>query len=171
MSRRIFQLPMLFPDPLRQRMFAPIKSLLERWLLFHQLNELYTEAITATSGDTHALFEAVLEALNVRYHVLESDLARVPMTGPVVVVANHPFGGIEGIILTSMLRSIRPDAKVMANYLLGCIPEAHDYFILVDPFERTASQKANIRPLRAALRLLARGGAVGIFPAGEVAHW
>lgn len=152
-------------------MFAPIKSLLERWLLFHRLNDLYAEAVAATGGDVHAFFEAVLEALNVRYHVLDSDLARLPATGPVVVVANHPFGGIEGVILTSMLRSVRPDAKVMANHLLGCIPEAHDYFILVDPFEHPDSPRANLRPMRAALRLLAQGGAIGIFPAGEVAHW
>ena len=171
MSRQIFQLPTPFRDPLRQRMFAPVKSLLERWLLFHQLNALYAEAVAATGGDAHGLFEGVLAALNARYHVLESDLARLPKTGPVVVVANHPFGGIEGIILTSMLRSARPDAKVMANYLLGCIPEARDYFILVDPFERPDSLRANLRPMRAALRLLAQGGAVGIFPAGEVAHW
>ncbi|MCS7078860.1 MAG: lysophospholipid acyltransferase family protein [Chloracidobacterium sp.] len=171
MSRRIFQLPTPFRDPLRQRMFAPVKSLLERWLLFHRLNELYAEVVAATGGDVHAFFEAVLEALNVKYHVLDSDLARLPATGPVVVVANHPFGGIEGIILTSMLRSVRPDAKVMANYLLGCIPEARDYFILVDPFERPDSPYANLRPLRAALRLLAQGGAIGMFPAGEVAHW
>ncbi len=171
MSGRIFQLPTPFRDPLRQRMFAPIKSLLERWLLFHQLDELYREALAATGSDGHAFFEAVLAALNVRYHVLESDVARLPATGPVIVVANHPFGGIEGIILTSLLRSVRPDARVMANYLLGCIPEAHDYFILVDPFERPNSPQANLRPLRAALRFLAQGGAIGMFPAGEVAHW
>ncbi|OYT73051.1 MAG: glycerol acyltransferase [Chloracidobacterium sp. CP2_5A] len=171
MSDRIFQLPTPFRDPLRQRIFAPVKSLLERWLLFHQLNDLYAEAVAATGGGAHGLFEGVLEALNARYHVLDSDLARLPTTGPVVAVANHPFGGIEGIILTSMLRSVRPDAKVMANYLLGCIPEARDYFILVDPFERPDSRRANLRSMRAALRLLAEGGAVGIFPAGEVAHW
>jgi len=152
-------------------MFAPIKSLLERWLLFHQLDELYREALAATSSDGHAFFEAVLAALNVRYHVLESDVARLPTSGPVVVVANHPFGGIEGIILTSLLRSVRPDAKVMANYLLKCIPEAQDYFIFVDPFERPNSPHANLRPLRQALRFLAQGGAIGMFPAGEVAHW
>ncbi|MGQ9896457.1 MAG: lysophospholipid acyltransferase family protein [Acidobacteriota bacterium] len=171
MPCRIFQLPTPFRDPLRQRMFAPIKSLLERWLLFHQLDELYREALAATGTDGHAFFEAVLAALNVRYHVLESDVARLPATGPVVVVANHPFGGIEGLILTSLLRSVRPDAKVMANYLLGCIPEAHDYFIFIDPFERPDSPQSNLRSLRMTLRFLAQGGAVGIFPAGEVAHW
>lgn len=171
MSGRIFQLPTPFRDPLRQRMFAPLKSLLERWLLFHQLDELYREALAVAHSDGHAFFEAVLAALNVRYHVLESDVARLPATGPVVVVANHPFGGIEGIILISLLRSVRPDARVMANYLLGCIPEAHDYFIFVDPFERPNSPQANLRSLRTTLRFLAQGGAVGLFPAGEVAHW
>lgn len=56
MSGRIFQLPTPFRDPLRQRMFAPIKSLLERWLLFHQLDELYQEALAATGSDGHAFF-------------------------------------------------------------------------------------------------------------------
>lgn len=170
MNTRIFQIPTPFTDPLRRKIFAPFQSLIERWLMFHQLNELYSEIMAAGEGDAR-FFEKVLGALNVRYRVLESDLARIPKDGPVIVTSNHPFGGIEGIILTAVLRSIRPDVKVMANHLLGCIPEARQYFIFVDPFEKDASTRANLTPVRESLAHLREGGMLGVFPAGEVAHW
>lgn len=170
MNTRIFQLPTPFRDPVRQKIFAPFRSLLERWLMFHQLNDLYSEIMTGAEGDA-CFFEKVLGALNLRYRVLESDLARIPREGAVIVTANHPFGGVEGIILTAILRAVRPDVKVMANHLLARIPEARPYFIFVDPFEKETSTRANLGPVRESLALLREGGMLGVFPAGEVAHW
>jgi putative hemolysin len=170
MNTRIFQLPTPFRDPIRRKIFAPVQSLLERWLMFHQLNDLYSEIVNGDEDEAR-FFEKVLGALNLRYRVLESDLARIPKNGPIIVTANHPFGGVEGIILAAVLRSVRPDVKVMANHLLACIPEARRHFIFVDPFEKKSSTRANLAPVRESLAFLREGGMLGVFPAGEVAHW
>ncbi len=100
----------------------------------------------------------------------ESDLKRIPAEGPLVVVANHPFGGIEGIILASLLHKVRPDVKLMANYLLQHIPEMRDLLIFVDPFGTGAATRFNYKPLKESMSWLKQGHALGIFPAGEVSH-
>jgi putative hemolysin len=85
------------------------------------------------------------------------------------VVANHPFGGIEGLAIAQALTRVRPDVKLFANYLLSRIPELRDVFLFVDPFARSGSAAANAKALRGALAWLAGGGVLAVFPAGEVA--
>jgi putative hemolysin len=111
-----------------------------------------------------------LDGLGVRVEVEATDLQRIPEQGPLVVVANHPFGGIEGLILAKLLLMRRPDATLMANYFLGRIPELRELFLLVDPFGRPESVRANMSALRKAMRLLDDGGVLAAFPAGEVSH-
>ena len=72
-------------------------------------------------------------------HRRAGPLARIPEKGKIVLVANHPFGGIEGIIMGAILQRVRPDVKIMANYLLSAIPEMRDLFIFVDPVRRSGS--------------------------------
>jgi putative hemolysin len=120
--------------------------------------------------DSRCFHEKLLEALRIRYHISPEDLARIPPEGPVVVTSNHPFGAIEGIILASILRSVRSDVKLMANSLLGSIPELQDLFILVDPFASETSTYANVRGLRETLNWLKGGAMLVAFPAGEVSH-
>ncbi|MGH8580449.1 MAG: lysophospholipid acyltransferase family protein, partial [Gammaproteobacteria bacterium] len=122
------------------------------------------------SPSTPAFLQRVLEVLKVSYFADCSELAKIPRQGPVLVIANHPFGAIEGIILAKLLLEIRPDVKVMANHLLQRIPELSDLFIPVDPFAGEHSKNTNRRPLRAAIRWLSAGGLLLVFPAGEVSH-
>jgi putative hemolysin len=115
--------------------------------------------------------DRVLQAVGVRTNFAEEELAKIPKEGPAVVVANHPFGGIEGVILLSLLRRVRPDAKAMANYLLSAIPEMRDDFIFVDPFASKNSAKANLRPIKESLSWLKDGHLLIVFPAGEVSSF
>ncbi len=154
--------------PVRQKLLPAVGGALERVLLFDQLNALYRQVLNRQDG--RGFDENLLEALRVHYEVSPADLARIPAEGPVVVTSNHPFGAIEGIILAAVLRSVRPDVKLMANFLLGSIPELRDHFILVDPFARETSTFANVRALRETLSWLKSGGMLVVFPAGEVSH-
>jgi putative hemolysin len=115
--------------------------------------------------------ERILQAVGARTLFAEDELAQVPKEGAVVVVANHPFGGIEGIILLALLRRIRPDVKAMANYLLSVIPEMRDDFFFVDPFASKSSAKANLRPIKDSLQWLKDGHLLIVFPAGEVSSF
>ena len=155
-------------DPVRQKLLSVVGGALERVLLFDQLNALYRR--TLHLQDSRHFYEKLLEALRIRYQVSPEDLARIPPQGPVVVTSNHPFGAIEGIILASILRSVRPDVKFMANFLLGTIPELQNLFILVDPYARATSTYANVPALRETLNWLKGGAMLVAFPAGEVSH-
>ncbi len=115
--------------------------------------------------------DRALQSTGVRVDFTEEDLQHVPKEGPVVVVANHPFGGIEGVILLSLLRRVRPDIKAMANFLLGAIPEMREDFIFVDPFASKNAAKANLRPIKESLTWLKEGHLLIVFPAGEVSSF
>ncbi len=115
--------------------------------------------------------QGALQGLGVQWRVRPEDLRRIPEKGPLVVVANHPYGGVEGLILLELLKSRRPDVRLMANSLLGRVPGFDEKdFIWVDPFGRKDSPLANRSPLREAVRWVRGGGVLALFPAGEVAH-
>jgi putative hemolysin len=114
--------------------------------------------------------ESLLAAMRIRLRIDATDQARIPVGGPVVVVANHPYGILDGAILTVLLTRVRPDVKILANFLLGDIPELAEHCIFVDPFQSDRSIASNRRALREALSWLDRGGLLAIFPAGEVSH-
>src|SRR5271157_1073548 len=167
-SSRLLGLEFSGRDPLRQKLLSLVKEGMERVLLFPELNAVYEQA--SRQGGGNHFFDRVLQVLNITYHISPEDMARIPRRGPVVLVANHPFGGVEGIILAAILRSVRPDTKLMANSLLELIPEVRDDLLMVNPFHREDSKRANIASVRRAIRWLRAGGLLAMFPAGEVAH-
>ena len=114
--------------------------------------------------------EPLLSEMRVELRVNIAESARIPGTGPVVVVANHPFGLIEGAILTVLLTRVRQDVKVVTDFFLGDVPELQRHCIFVDPFETDRSIESNRRALRECFIWLRRGGMLAIFPAGEVSH-
>ncbi|MDA8142199.1 MAG: lysophospholipid acyltransferase family protein [Desulfobacteraceae bacterium] len=113
----------------------------------------------------------ILKHLSITSVVTSQDKEKIPSKGPCIVVANHPFGAIEGIILAEMLLSIRPDVKIMANYLLNRLPQLQSLTIAVDPFEGNGAAQANLGPLRKAMRWVKEGSLLLVFPAGEVSHF
>jgi putative hemolysin len=115
--------------------------------------------------------ENLLAEMRVRLRLDPADQARIPISGPVLVVANHPYGMLDGAILTVLLKRVRPDVKVLTNFLLADVPELSDHCIFVDPFHTDRSIDANRRALRQSLAWLQQGGMLAIFPAGEVSHW
>lgn len=141
-------------------------SIVERAIALNRMEDIYQNGLRVP-GDA-PFSDKLLRGMCTTYEVSDEDRARIPAEGPVVVVANHPFGGLEGIVLDSLLKSRRPDAKLLANSLLGRIPELRDDFILVNPFGTSAATGENRRPLMESIRLLGNGGALGVFPAGEV---
>ncbi len=133
-----------------------------------KIRKLYRQAQQSPEG-FH--LEALLSQMRIQMRISDVDQARIPKAGPVVVVANHPYGVLDGAILTVLLTRARPDVKVLTNFLLADIPELQEHCIFVDPFHTDRSLESNRRPLREALSWLQGGGMLAIFPAGEVSHW
>jgi len=140
----------------------------EKLLFLDRLRDLYERARTPTG---RPILENLLNELQISYQVDPKDLDGIPKTGPVVVVANHPFGMLEGAILGTMLPRVRRDVKIMANYLLGGLPEIAPHCIFVDPFKGPNSVAINCGALKRAIAWLKTGGLLVVFPAGEVSHW
>jgi len=133
----------------------------EHLLRFQELADLYA-CVDQPEGENQ-IWERILRSMNVAYDVSPDDLANIPQRGPLVVVANHPFGGIEGVILAALLHSVRSDVKVMANLVLYSFPGLRNSLIPVDPFGSQASATCNIRGLKAAIDWVRRGGALATF--------
>lgn len=168
-KKGIFHIKNPYKDPARRVGFSLVASALEGLLGLRELNYIYAEIMKHYDGKSFA--NDVLHYFGVSYEVSEQDVARIPEKGPVVVVANHPFGAIEGVLLLSLLKSIRPDVRVLANYMLNYIPEMRQDFIAVDPFGGQDASRKNMRPMKEALHWLRQGGLLAVFPAGEVAHY
>ena len=133
-----------------------------------KVHELYRRLQDSPEGFR---LENLLAEMRVELSVDAADQARIPASGPVVVVANHPYGVLDGAILTVLLTRIRPDVKVLTNLLLSGFPELEQHCIFVDSFRTDRSVESNRRPVRQALSWLRQGGMLAMFPAGEVSHW
>ena len=148
------------------RLPGPLASAVNRFLQIDRLEQLYARA-SAAEGFVRRL----LEDLQIHIDVTESDLDRIPKTGPVVAVSNHPSGILDGVLLADLLTRVRPDVRILTNQLLGELPELARLCIFIDPFDRPESRVANGRALKEAVRHLRAGGMLAIFPAGEVSHF
>jgi putative hemolysin len=147
--------------------FPGLPPLAEKLLPIEKVRQLYRRASQYSEGFR---LENLLAEMRVELRVDPADAARIPPSGPVVVVANHPFGVLDGAVLTVLLTRVRADVKVMTNFLLGDVPELQNHCIFVDPFHTDRSIDSNRRALKEAVAWLQQGGMLAIFPAGEVSH-
>jgi hypothetical protein len=106
-----------------------------------------------------------LHVLNIEV-AIAGDATAIPAAGPAVIVANHPGGAVDGLALLQTAQQRRADVKLLANHLLCRIPDLREHAIGVNPFRARCPK--NVRGLREARRWLAAGGALIVFPAGEV---
>jgi len=143
----------------------PLKSL----LAVDAVNCWYDDLVRCDTPN--GPFSKILNLRNISYLLSADDVAKIPCHGPLLVVANHPFGGIEGIILGDLLQRVRPDTKILGNYLLEKIEPIKDSVIPVDPFEKKSSVTSNARAFRACLKWLKVGNCLVVFPSGEVSHY
>ncbi len=150
------------PNPLAQGALA----LAEKALGLEELDRLYPR-FQSLCGEPWA---AALEVLQVGIDLRGSlDL---PASGPVLVVANHPLGGLEGVALLKLLKAQRPDTLLVASQLLR-VPELQPHLIGLDlfgPRVRRLPARTVRKGLRQALRHLAAGGCLACFPAGETSN-
>jgi len=141
-----------------------LAALLMELMKINQVNDLFAQAQPKQGPD---FVDAILEGCGIDIEFDERELKNIPKTGSFIAIANHPYGGIEGMVLLKILCMVRPDAKLMANFILKKIPNLSDYFVAVNPFENI-EHSSSISGLKTTLELLAHGTPIGIFPAGEV---
>lgn len=148
-------------------MKSPIAGAIMGLTKINEVNRLYDQ-LKDLEGSI--FFEELLNKLNVKYLAFEEDLAKIPKTGPFILISNHPLGALDGVIMCKILTDIRPDFKVMGNFLLSKIKPMAPFVINVNPFEKRKEAYSSMTGMRDAMKHLAEGHCLGIFPAGEVSN-
>lgn len=136
-----------------------------RILGLHKVNHIYGH-IYKYMGIEFA--DKLLEHLNVSCDFIPDELEWLPKDQPFIVVSNHPFGAIDGVMMLSLLGKKRPDIKILTNFLLSYIPNLESHFFPVNPFTDRPGMKSSLKGLKMAKEHLAAGGVLGLFPSGEV---
>lgn len=117
-----------------------------------------------------AFWRAALDVMDIDLLTPDEELANIPKTGPAVLVANHPHGLVDGMILAELIGRVRTDYRILTRSVLTGIDEDATKFTIPVPFPHEPdAQKKMIDMRRAAMEHLANGGLVALFPSGVVA--
>ncbi|PKP25210.1 MAG: hemolysin [Bacteroidetes bacterium HGW-Bacteroidetes-22] len=145
-----------------------LARLILRILKIDRLNTFYD---TIHHAEPEKGLNTIIDYFGFKYEVSETDLKRIPRTGAYITVSNHPLGGPEGVILARLMLNIRPDFKIITNFLLSRIAPLSGWFIPVNPFESHKNSKSSFSGIKEALGQLSDGKPLCIFPAGEVSAY
>jgi len=141
---------------------------LDRLLGISKMNHLYqTNGMQGLNKEAFA--DKLISILKLDIEGLQILKDRIPATGPLVIASNHPFGGIEGVILARAIGEVRPDLKVLANKGLGIFKELREYFIFTNPLSQ--KDPRNGPSLRHCIQHVKNHKALLIFPAGKVSYY
>lgn len=113
-------------------------------------------------------WEVMQERYRLTLDLPGGGLGNMPSEGPLVVVANHPYGILDGLAMGRMLSAIRGDFRILANVVFRRAEDLQRVILPIDFAETKAAQRVNIETRRTALDFLSAGGAVGVFPGGTV---
>ncbi|MCE9522729.1 MAG: lysophospholipid acyltransferase family protein [Alphaproteobacteria bacterium] len=131
---------------------------LKRMYLEHQNNPKPGESF----------WDAAISKLGLKIAFNDDALSEIPSTGPVILVANHPFGVLDGLVICWLIARVRKDFKVLTNALLNRAEEIKPFLLPIDFEETKAALETNIKSRAECKALLERGGALIIFPGGTV---
>jgi putative hemolysin len=123
------------------------------------------------SGAPHGapFWPKAIRHMGIRIDTPADEIARIPKTGALVVVANHPHGLVDGMIMAEMVNRVRSDFKILTRSLLTGIPEVEEFMIPV-PFPHEDNARALGLQMRDdTMKHLKAGGVIILFPAGKVA--
>ncbi len=114
-------------------------------------------------------FERALRIMKIELQTPAEQIARIPREGPVVVVANHPHGLTDGLVMAVLVGRVRTDYQILTRSLLTGIPEIEQFMLPVAFPHEENSQRLNIEMRKKAMQQLEKGGVIVLFPAGSVA--
>jgi len=152
-----------FHDPLKRALVRAV----ERATGQPKLRRLYERYRAGELGEA-GFFEAAIRLLELDVRFDPARLAAMPAEGPLVIVANHPFGVLDGLVIGWLVSQRRDDFRVLTNSVLDAVPEAKPWLLPVDFAGTREAASANIAMRRAALAHVKAGGCVIVFPAGGV---
>ena len=154
-----------FTDPRRAAVIRAMEWATGKPRLLRLIRRIEREGIETGP----AFFTQALRIMGIEVRTPEAQIARIPATGPCVVVANHPHGLVDGMVLAEIVGRVRPDYRILTRSLLTGVPEIAGHMIPV-PFPHDAdARERNLDMRRRAMAHLGRGGCIVVFPSGSVA--
>ncbi|HSL89032.1 MAG TPA: 1-acyl-sn-glycerol-3-phosphate acyltransferase, partial [Ignavibacteriaceae bacterium] len=147
------------PDFFKNLIFA----IISKTFYIKEINNFLAEHYNKTGLD---FIDELFEMLDFSYLVSAKDREKIPSEGKLIIVSNHPLGGLDGLILIKLISEVRRDLKIIVNDVLLNISNLEEFFLPLDILN-SKFQKENIAAISKAIR---DENAVIIFPAGEVAR-
>lgn len=132
-----------------------------------RLWSIYEDFRRETTGDD--FFEQAIQRLELSVNINAGGLSAIPETGPLIVVANHPLGVADGLVLGYLIAQVRKDFRILVHSALCKVPEPRAHFLPVDFLNTREAQQTNLQTRKAALADLEAGRVIAIFPAGGIA--
>lgn len=160
----MFSVDTLLHDIYPQRPPSAWKRSLLKSLLFEK--EFNQFALNYPHLKGFDLVEQLMAYFDIRTEFAKRDLENIPDQGPVVLVANHPIGSLDGLVILRAVASVRPDVKIVANQFLSYIEPLSSLFIPVDNMNNRTSRQQ----IATMQQHLDNQGALIVFPAGEVSR-
>lgn len=163
-------------QPTKLTYASPTDRLLKKALIYsiehltgrRKLEKVYARILEDVNTQT-TFWQAALNALQVKLAYDPARLAAIPQQGPIIFIANHPFGVLDGLAICHLAAQTRCDFRILINSALVREDRLAHYMLPIDFSETEEAVHTNIESKRKALETLRQGGAIIIFPAGGIA--
>jgi putative hemolysin len=126
------------------------------------------EGYEADLAAGRSFWEVIPERFGLRLDVVGGSMDNIPATGPLVLIANHPFGILDGLMMGHMLDRRRQEFRILANAVFRKAAILDRVLLPISFDETPEALRQNIAARATALEFLGQGGAMGVFPGGTV---
>ena len=165
-DRRSLSYASTFDDPWKARVISAMELFTGKLKILRLIRKF--EQRGTPSGQ--AFWRAALDTMGIDLTTPQQQLDRIPKDGPVVVVANHPHGMVDGMIFADLIGRVRPDYRILTRSLLTSIDEVAGSYMIPVPFPHDPdAQRKGVEMRAKAMAHLKDGGVVALFPSGVVA--
>ncbi|MEM9210930.1 MAG: lysophospholipid acyltransferase family protein [Pseudomonadota bacterium] len=113
-------------------------------------------------------WQVIIDRYGIGLNVLNGELDKIPKEGPLILIANHPFGILDGLVLGHILQKARGDFRILAHRVFRKAEDLDRVILPINFDETKEGVRQNLETRKEALRFLKDGGAIGIFPGGTV---
>ncbi|PJE36601.1 acyltransferase [Pseudooceanicola lipolyticus] len=155
-----------FEDPWKARTIRFIELLTGKLTILRLLTEFEKKGVP----QGQPFWRACLDVMGIDLTTPQHQLNRIPKEGPVIVVANHPHGMVDGMIFADLIGRVRPDYRILTRSLLTAIDDVAGSYMIPVPFPHDQdAQRKGVEMRAKAMEHLKNGGVVALFPSGVVA--
>ncbi|MGH1446484.1 MAG: lysophospholipid acyltransferase family protein [Cognatishimia sp.] len=119
-------------------------------------------------GQGRDFWDVMVNRYGLKLEVIGGDLADIPRDGPLLLIANHPYGIMDGLIMGHILSELRGDFRILAHQVFRKAEDLNRIILPISFEETKAAMKLNLQTRKVAVDYLRDGGAIGIFPGGTV---